>query len=494
MIGRENHSEGDESKMKRQDLLFLENAGEVSDSIFEDMNFSGILQSALGVDEALCKTFLSVLRCPIRDVETLIERQRILMDFLEYPRFADEILAWCSELAPYRLTIKPGMFRENAPGTKLDYYLSQTLPLLEAFDRFPKLLTGKHFRSRTLGTYWQESCGKLSEYLKAASRAAAGDSLNLFTELGDGYKLARAKLCHTDHVDIIPIYNKKTKETVIQNEEYFLFDGFSMAQFIVEDIRKSTVLNLCSAVSSIHAAVMNFAAELRLAAVFYRLAIKLKSKMEMLRLPLCMPEIRSQKQLGIRASGLYDLSLALRHGDSDIVGNDVDFEESSVLLVTGYNRGGKTTFLRSIGIAQLLAQSGLFVPAQTYSCPAYTGILSHFPSAEDSTLAYGKLADELMRFRKDFPILQGGGLALFNESFATTTAQEGADIGFDILRAVKDTGSHAVFVTHLCELAARREALGGTVSLTTEPSRRGKPTYKIVKGEPIENTFASDFL
>lgn len=75
-----------------------------------------------------------------------------------------------------------------------------------------------------------------------------------------------------------------------------------------------------------------------------------------------------------------------------------------------------------------------------------------------------------------------------------TTAQEGADIGFDILRAVKDTGSHAVFVTHLCELAARREALGGTVSLITEPSRRGKPTYKIVKGEPIENTFASDFL
>lgn len=75
-----------------------------------------------------------------------------------------------------------------------------------------------------------------------------------------------------------------------------------------------------------------------------------------------------------------------------------------------------------------------------------------------------------------------------------TTAQEGADIGFDILRAVKDTGSHAVFVTHLCELAARREELGGTVSLTTEPSQRGKPTYEIIKGEPIEDILAADFL
>ena len=87
-------------------------------------------------------------------------------------------------------------------------------------------------------------------------------------------------------------------------------------------------------------------------------------------------------------------------------------------------------------------------------------------------------------------MLRGGGLALFNESFSTTTTKEGAEIGIDVLRAVRESGSHAVFVTHLMELAEKRELIGNTLSLTTE----SRDSHKIIEGEPVNDIYAYEML
>lgn len=66
-------------------------------------------------------------------------------------------------------------------------------------------------------------------------------------------------------------------------------------------------------------------------------------------------------------------------------------------IITGSNQGGKTTFLRSIGLAQLMAQSGLFVAAESFQCCLHTGIFTHFPNEEDQELRYGLLEEELCK-------------------------------------------------------------------------------------------------
>ena len=203
---------------------------------------------------------------------------------------------------------------------------------------------------------------------------------------------------------------------------------------------------------------------------------------------LFLPEFVSMKK-GISAKNLYDLALA-SDVDDTVTSNDVSMEKGKILIVTGHNRGGKTTFLKSIGIAQIMAQAGLFVPAEEYLCPVYQGILTHFPSGEDETLGDGKLAEELRRLKKDFHMLKGGGLALFNESFSTTTTKEGAEIGIDVLRAVNESGSHAVFVTHLMELAEKRNVIGNALSLTTENSY----SHRIIEGEPLADIRAYEML
>jgi DNA mismatch repair ATPase MutS len=49
-----------------------------------------------------------------------------------------------------------------------------------------------------------------------------------------------------------------------------------------------------------------------------------------------------------------------------VVGNTVDLDGKSLVIVTGANQGGKSTFLRSVGLAQLMMQAGMYVGAESF--------------------------------------------------------------------------------------------------------------------------------
>ncbi|WP_240977948.1 hypothetical protein [Planctomonas sp. JC2975] len=98
-------------------------------------------------------------------------------------------------------------------------------------------------------------------------------------------------------------------------------------------------------------------------------------------------------------------------------------------MVTGANRGGKSTFLRSVGLAQLMMQAGMFVPARSLSATIVSGVFTHFKREEDTALASGKFDEELARMRDIVGQIQPRALILFNESFAATNEREGAEVG-----------------------------------------------------------------
>ncbi len=124
---------------------------------------------------------------------------------------------------------------------------------------------------------------------------------------------------------------------------------------------------------------------------------------------------------------LRDIALALV-GVADVVGNDLEARDARLVLVTGANRGGKSTFLRALGQAQVMGQAGMLVAARHAALPRARHVVSHFRRGEDEGLHSGKLTEELARMSGLVDHLAPGDMVLANESFASTDEREGAEI------------------------------------------------------------------
>jgi len=126
------------------------------------------------------------------------------------------------------------------------------------------------------------------------------------------------------------------------------------------------------------------------------------------------------------AKGFYNLKLAVSGlNNEDIVANDLDFDkEHTVYILTGANRGGKTTVTQAVGIVYVLAQGGIFVPATSFSYSPVDCVYTHFPADEDKTLDLGRLGEECIRFKESYNQCTQNSLYLLNESFATTSFEE----------------------------------------------------------------------
>ena len=200
---------------------------------------------------------------------------------------------------------------------------------------------------------------------------------------------------------------------------------------------------------------------------------------------------------GMEARGFYNLKLIGAVSPEDAVKNDLSFDaEKRVYVLTGANRGGKTTVTQAVGQLYLLAQCGISVPADAFSFDPADGVLTHFPADEDRTMDLGRLGEECRRFRELFQRSSASSLILLNETFSTTSFEEGYYIAVDALRAILSRGTRTVYNTHMHKLAydldtavndASRE--GKAVSLVSE-SREGAATFRVRIAPPEGKSFA----
>ena len=183
-------------------------------------------------------------------------------------------------------------------------------------------------------------------------------------------------------------------------------------------------------------------------------------------LPVCRPEIAPlAERLGV-LSNAYNPSLALRTLDAAkqdraaaamIVTNPMTFdgETARIWILTGPNRGGKTTYTRAIGLIHVLFQAGLHVPASAARLSPVDAIHTHFPSPEGSQLGMGRLDEEADRLAAIFREATPQSLILLNEVLAGTSAIEALGLAIDAVRGLRLLGARAIYATHLHELAAR---------------------------------------
>ena len=198
--------------------------------------------------------------------------------------------------------------------------------------------------------------------------------------------------------------------------------------------------------------VLSFFQNLRTELAFYIGCLNLHTQLVQIDEPTCLPVPAPADERRLSFFGLYDVSLALSVGQR-VVGNDLDAEHKSLFVITGANTGGKSTFLRSVGLAQLMMQAGMFVSAESFSSELCDGVVTHYKREEDAMMESGKWDEELRRMSDIVDKIRPNSLMLLNESFASTNEREGAEIARQIVNALLDKQVKVFFVTHLYHFA-----------------------------------------
>lgn len=239
----------------------------------------------------------------------------------------------------------------------------------------------------------------------------------------------------------------------------------------------------------------HFFDQLRVQLAFYRGAINIKHHIQRFRLGWCMPVVGSRDTMCFQE--LKEVVMAMEQR-IDTIGNSCDMNGKMLMIVTGANQGGKSTFLRSIGIAQVMMQCGLMVAAESYQSGLFPEFFTHFTRREDSAMNSGRLDEELKRMSQIVDHLGNSSMVLLNESFASTTEKEGSVIAYDIIKALLEHNVKILTVTHLLSFAQRvfdeseKDEDSEVVFLSAERLENGKRTYKMIAHEPELTSFGLD--
>ncbi|MGI9148013.1 MAG: MutS-related protein [Chloroflexota bacterium] len=227
-------------------------------------------------------------------------------------------------------------------------------------------------------------------------------------------------------------------------------------------------------------------------------------------LPTCRPQLLSAELRATQIEEAYDPVLVLRLLSSAadpgarVVTNPVTFDAAlaRVWVLSGPNRGGKTTYIRAVGLTHVLGQAGLHVAGRSGRLSAVDAIFTHFPSRETVRPGLGRLDEEAERLGTIFRQATPHSLILLNEALAGTSSFEAVDLATGVVRGLRFLGARAVYVTHLHELAAAVAEINATTpgdglvgSLVAEPGAAPTEvqlrTFRIRPGSPHGQSFAA---
>lgn len=215
---------------------------------------------------------------------------------------------------------------------------------------------------------------------------------------------------------------------------------------------------------------------------FYLAVVEKTERLSASGLPLSLPAVSDRSKAETVEDG-FDLALALvEHGrQRHVVLNSFDLSgPERMLVVTGPNQGGKTTFARMFGQIHHLAALGLPVPARRAQLALCDRVFTHFERAEVVGSLRGKLDDELVRIRDILEVATSDSVVVLNEMFASAALADALDMGIDVLGQLIGRGCLGVCVTFIDDLSRLSEA---TVSMVAQvaPGDPAIRTFEILK-------------
>jgi hypothetical protein len=476
----------------RKDLQPLER------DLVEDLELAPVVDAMAAGDGFVRSVARTVLLSAPCTPDAVVHRQEILADFLADPGLAEDLYRLAAEALEAEKHVYHSIF-DRYPEAVLRRSI-ESLTVLSGMLRRLRALADAHaprVRSAGLGDFFGTIRAELDEEFFTSAAAHLKelkfrDGLLASAELGQGLKGAHYTLRVSEQrapwwrrllLRLLPVADRYSFRIPDRDE------GGHRALSELADRAKTDAAN---ALAQADGHIVAFFEDLHTEAAFYLGCLNLQAALGRLGHRLSFPSLPPEPdQLSFR--GLYDPSLALRRGTA-VVGNSLDAGPVRLVVVTGANEGGKSTFLRSLGVAQLMAQAGIFVAADAFRSSSAPTILTHFARSEDAALRSGKFDEELTRMGELVARVRPGSLVLFNESFASTNEREGSEVAGQILKALLEAGTRCAVVTHMYALsgALHRQGLPGAVFLRAERTPDGHRTYRLVPGAPETTSYGHD--
>lgn len=232
--------------------------------------------------------------------------------------------------------------------------------------------------------------------------------------------------------------------------------------------------------------------ELRFIHIGMDYMLKVKSK----GMPLCFPAVSDSYE----AAGMYNPNLLFEMQSSRIVKNDVRFDESGrIFILTGPNSGGKSIYLRALGISQILFQMGLPIPAKSASLPVLGEILAQFSVFTNESGA-GRLEGECRALAQICSVATENSLILLDELFSGTSSEDGAIIAEKTLEWLSAKNCRVLYATHIHEIAEYAEEINkskrsrGKIDFLCAEIQGKERSYRIIRGKRSRGSHAMDIF
>jgi hypothetical protein len=469
------------------------------EDLIQDLELGTLLRAMAAGDKLLYEVSAKVLLASLDDPETIGYRQQVLADCLDRP----DVIRQMHAVAAGALQDKRGLWggyggsyqnaSSNLSGavSHLEAYVARLRQLRQIADEH-----GGEFRSdgmRRLFTTLQRDLDddyfeEISDHLKQLRfRGGVLISARLDRDNSPAGLVLRAPgEARRRWAERLGIGPRTTYSFTIAPRD-------EAGGQILSDLTSRGINLVANATAQSADHIGSYFTMLRAETGFYVGCLNLAGLLAARGVPVTVPEPAPASPFTFSCTDLRDACLALQSQDP-VTGNDVQAGGKQLIIITGANSGGKSTFLRSAGVAQLMLQCGLFVTARSYQANVTRGIFTHFIREEDSGMTSGRLDDELRRMSLVARQIQPGCLMLFNESFAGTNEREGAEIGYQIVRALLEAQVKVFFVTHRYALADRfrRQHAPATLFLRAERQPDGRRTYKLAVKDPLPTSYGED--
>lgn len=464
----------------------------------QDLELNTLLSAMAEEDDFVFDVTRHVLFSGLQnDMDTIQYRQAILKDCLQNPTVVRSLYDLTTETLTGKRRHWLGIFSRSPSAVLYDSIL-----MMELFaDRLKKvrILAETH-----AGRFLSEGFTSLfSMIIRELGDDYLADIRNHLTELkfNKGLLLSAALNDSNGGTDYVLRLDKKPRSgwirrTIRQEKRGYSFrldERDETGAKILSVIRDKGINLTANALAQSADHVLSFFRLLRTELAFYIGCLNLHKRLTSKGETICFPCPSPAGTRRCRCCGLYDVSLSL-HMEHPIVSNTIDADGKNRAIITGANQGGKSVFLRSIGLAQMMMHSGMFVAAESYHAELCSGLFTHYKREEDVTMTGGKFDEEMGRLSDIADELTPNAMLLCNESFSATNQREGSEIAGQVMQALLHKHIKVFFVTHLYEFARKawQNKTDGDLFLRAERRNDGKRTFRLIEGEPSETSYGED--
>lgn len=222
---------------------------------------------------------------------------------------------------------------------------------------------------------------------------------------------------------------------------------------------------------------------------FYEI-VDLQKRCNAIGVSYCYPKESTERKYN--AKNICDITLLAKKCEY-IVPNDVEFDEdNSFCFLVGANGGGKTTYVRALGVNLILFLSGCPIFAEEAEIYPFSSVITHFPKDERFSSS-GRLDEERARVKEMMTEENKNAFLLFNETFSGTDEERGYIYAVETAQNARKIGNFALFVTHFHKVSEHSFQVLRTM-LTKGEDNEHIRTYRIKRADGVRSSYAVDVL